>query len=169
MIVILAGLPGSGKSTLARKLAERTAGVVLDKDAIRSALFPAADIEYSAEQDDFCMNVIFQTAAYLLRKYPKRFVFIDGRPFSKRAQLQQAIAAAEKLDQLWRIIECVCSEETAKQRLQQQAGEHPAANRDFDLYQRVKAQWEDISEPKLMINTDEPEQVCVKKALTSLA
>jgi predicted kinase len=44
----MAGLPGTGKSTLARVLANDLGGVVLDKDVIRAALFPAALIEYSS-------------------------------------------------------------------------------------------------------------------------
>ena len=68
MIVIMAGLPGTGKSTLARALAQRLPGAVLDKDAIRAALFQPAYVEYSPAQDDFCQEIMLQTAAYLLAK-----------------------------------------------------------------------------------------------------
>ena len=44
MIVIMAGLPGTGKSTLAQALAQRLPGAVLDKDAIRAALFEPAHV-----------------------------------------------------------------------------------------------------------------------------
>jgi len=68
MIVIMAGLPGTGKSTLARALAQRLPGTVLDKDAIRAALFQPPHVEYSLAQDDFCQEIMLQTAAYLLAK-----------------------------------------------------------------------------------------------------
>ena len=93
MIVLMAGLPGTGKSTLCRKLS----GVVLDKDQIRAALF--TEVEYSTEQDDFCMKVMLDTAAYILKKDPLRVVFLDGRPFSKQYQIEQVIAAAGEIDQ----------------------------------------------------------------------
>ncbi|MGH9567936.1 MAG: AAA family ATPase, partial [Candidatus Angelobacter sp.] len=64
MIVIMAGFPGTGKTTLANALAQQTAGVVLNKDEIRAALFPPVEIEYSTAQDDFCMRVLLDAAAY---------------------------------------------------------------------------------------------------------
>ena len=53
-------LPGMGKSTLARALAHRLPGAVLDKDAIRAALFQPAHTEYSLAQDDFCQEIMLQ-------------------------------------------------------------------------------------------------------------
>ena len=166
----MAGLPGTGKSTLCRELAKTLPATVLDKDAIRAALFPPRKIEYSTEQDDFCMKIMLETAAYLLRKDAAHFVFLDGRPFSRRYQIEQAITAAEELQQPWRILECVCSDETARQRIEAQAAgaEHPAANRDYALYLRVKAAFEEITQPKTVIDTDEPLEISAQLALNAL-
>lgn len=81
MLTLMAGLPGTGKSTLSRALAAELHGTVLDKDHIRAALFAAEDIEYSTEQDDFCMAVTLKVAGYLFRKDPSRLIFLDGRTF----------------------------------------------------------------------------------------
>jgi predicted kinase len=168
MIVLMAGLPASGKSTLCGELTALTCGVVLNKDEIRAALFPPSDIEYSIEQDDFCTTVMLETAAYILRKDPRRFVFLDGRPFSRRYQIDQVIAVAVELNQPWRILECVCSEETSKQRLSEQAGAHPAGNRDYRLYSRVKTGFEEITLPKTVIDTDQSLGSCVAQAKAAL-
>ena len=62
MLILMAGLPGTGKSTLSRALATDLGGIVIDKDQIRAALFSPPDIEYSTEQDDFCMAVMLKVA-----------------------------------------------------------------------------------------------------------
>lgn len=170
MIVLLAGLPGTGKTTLARQLAARTSGRVLNKDEFRHAIFAADEIDYSSHQDDFCMQLMLKTAAYLLQRQPKRFIFLDGRPFSRRYQIKNVLTAAASLQQPWKILECICSEETARQRLQQHVirQTHPAANRDFQLYQAVKARFEAITLPKTVINTDQPLAFTVEQSLAAL-
>ena len=170
MIIVLAGLPGSGKSTLARELISRTNGRVLSKDEIRHALFLPPEIEYSSRQDDFCVGVMLETAAYLLRQDSSRMIFLDGRPFSRRYQIENVLTAANQFDQPWRVLECVCSEETAKQRLETESasGVHRAGNRDYKLYLEVKARFEAITIPKTVIDTDQPLEASVCQALAAL-
>jgi adenylylsulfate kinase len=163
MIILMAGLPGTGKSTLAEALAQQTGGVVLDKDKIRPALFPAADIEYSTEQDDFCMTIMLQTATYLLKREPARLIFLDGRPFSRGYQIDAVLECARALGQPWRILECVCREQTARERLAASAS-HPAGNRDFNLYRGVREGFEPITAEMAVIDTDRELQECVEQA-----
>jgi predicted kinase len=163
MLILMAGLPGTGKSTLSQAVAAELGGTVLDKDQIRAALFPAADTEYSTEQDDFCMGIMLKVAGYIFRKNPSRLIFLDGRTFSRPYQLDRATGFAEAISQPWRIIECVCSEETVRERLAHDA-EHIAANRDFNLYLEVKKRFEEITLPKIVIDTDQSLAACVQRA-----
>jgi adenylylsulfate kinase len=170
MIVLMAGLPGTGKSTLARALASRLSGCVLSKDEIRHAIFSPAEVQYSAAQDDFVMQIMLEAAAWILKKNDTRTVFLDGRTFSRRYQVDRVITAARDLQQPWRILECVCAEETARKRIESQAaaGEHPAGNRNVDLYLEVKAHFEAIVLPKTVIDTDQSLEECVGQALQAL-
>jgi predicted kinase len=170
MIVLMAGLPGTGKTTLARELASRTSGRVISKDEVRHAMFSAEEIEYSSRQDDFCLQVMLLTAGYLLQRDPQRMIFLDGRTFSQRYQIDNAVNFAESLGQKWRILECVCSEEAVRERLEEQTalGEHPAANRDFQLYLQMRSRFEAITQPKTVIDTSQELEACVAMGITAL-
>jgi predicted kinase len=167
MLILMAGLPGTGKSTLSRALATKLAATVIDKDQVRAALFSTPDIEYSTEQDDFCMAVMLKVAGYLFRKDPARIVFLDGRTFSQTYQLKRATGFAEAISQPWRILECTCSESTAQRRLTENPN-HVAANRNFDLYQRIKSRFEEITFPKIVIDTDQPLENSIQLATEAL-
>ena len=79
------------------------------------------------------------------------------------------MAAAASLHQPWRILECVCSEETARRRLEADAAasSHPAGNRNYQLYLEVKARFETILQPKTVIDTEQELEVCVGRALAA--
>ena len=154
MLIIMAGLPGSGKSTVARQIAEQLQAAILSKDTVRHALFPAELVEYSDRQDDFVIDVLLQTAAFIWEAHPAKTVILDGRTFSRRSQRKRVIDFAEKTGQKWRIVECVCADEVARERLIRSDENHPAANRTPALYDEVKARWEPIEEEHTVIMTD---------------
>jgi predicted kinase len=165
----MTGLPGTGKTTMARELARRTQGALLGKDEIRAALFMPEDIEYSVKQDDFVMEVMLYAARYLLQAAPTRNVFLDGRPFSRHYQIDRVLEFARELQQPWTILECTCSDDSAKRRLDLEPDlSHPAHNRSFALYREVKARFEPILHPKTTISTDQTVEDCIAQALVVL-
>jgi predicted kinase len=170
-MIAMAGLPGTGKSTLAEELARRFSAVVLSKDIIRAQLFSPDHIDFSREQDDLCMKIMFVLARHLLQSNPERAVIIDGRTFSKSYQVRQFLFEAESLNAKPLMIECICDEDVARERLDRahQAGSHPATNRTFQLYKELKEAAEAITIEHLVIDTSrELIEKCVERCLEYL-
>jgi predicted kinase len=171
MLIALAGLPATGKSTLATCLARELDGVILSKDQVREALFPAPVLDYSAAENDISMAAIFQAAAYIHTAFPRQPLIIDGRTFLRSRQLDDLFAFAAAIGAAPRLIECVCSDEVARSRLERDlaAGAHPAGNRAPALYQAVKAQAEPIAIPHLVLDTGVvPLTECVRRSVEYL-
>ncbi|MGH3625104.1 MAG: AAA family ATPase [Sciscionella sp.] len=170
VIVAMAGLPGVGKSTLAHAVADASGAVVLDKDLIRASLFPPSYVDYTVEQDDFCVDVMYRTAGWLFRRDPATVVILDGRTYTRVEQVAALKQAAATLDAALRIIECTCAEPVALGRLDddRRTDRHPAANRDAVLYQEFLASADPIDEPRLVVDTGRPLSDCVAECLEYL-
>jgi adenylylsulfate kinase len=165
LLIAMAGLPGTGKSTLAHRLGELLPAVVLDKDTIRAALFPFPEIDYSTRQDNFCFAIMLQTASYLMDK--DRTVILDGRTFTQNNQVERLLRFSRAAGVMIEIIECVCSEEAAQQRLSldDAFGLHLALNRNFGLYQKLKTQAAPIQVPHLELDTSRSLEDCTAACL----
>lgn len=171
MLIIMAGLPGTGKSAVAAALRTALGGVILNKDAVRSVLFPAPVLDYSTAQDDVCMTAIYQATAVILRKLPRQAVIIDGRTFLRSYQIHDVLALADSLKTSANIIECVCEDAVAKARLECDLAQHthPAGNRTYALYLSLKAAAEPISVPRLVLDTGKTSlEDCVRRSIAFL-
>jgi predicted kinase len=151
--VLFAGLPGTGKSTLARALAGRLDAAILDKDRVRSALFPGALTDYSSKQDHLCMRAMLDAACYLTERRRVPFIFFDGRTFSTQAQREEVLLAAEQAGARWRILHVSCADVVAEERLAAGDPGHPAQNREPALYRTMKQHFEPIQNAKLEVDT----------------
>ena len=171
MLIAMAGLPATGKSTIAARLAHELDGVVLSKDQVRAALFPSPVLDYSNDENQISMDAIFHAAAYIRKTFPQQAVIIDGRTFLRSKQIDDLFALASSLGETPSIIECVCTDNVVRQRLEHDlaSGTHPAKNRDFALYLKVKAQAEPIQVPHLVLDTGTtPFEECVQRCLRYL-
>ena len=161
----MAGLPATGKSAISCRLKQELACVLLDKDQIRACLF-AEHVEYSREQDDLCVNAMYEVARYHLQRRPASPVILDGRTYSRRYQIAAVKTAAEHANVPICFIECVCSPETARHRINLSKGAHIAKDRDEILYEKSRAAAEPITEHRLILNTDKnTKDQCIQTAL----
>lgn len=170
MIVCFAGLPGTGKTTLARALATHLGALVLDKDAVRHALFGLDHTRYTREQDDLCVQLIYTAAAWHLGTDLDATVILDGRTYSRAYQIAQLRDLASTTRHQLLIVECVCPPGVAATRLARDhsAGHHPAGNRTPALRDRLAAAADPIPEPKLLLDTALPVRGNVELILRAL-
>lgn len=160
MIVAMAGLPGAGKSTLAGALATRLPAVVLDKDRIRAGLFPPSQVDYTHDQNDFCVDVMYRTTEWLLRRERVPVVILDGCTYTRANQIATLRQLVADLAEPLRVIECTCDDQLALARIAGDAN-HPAGNRDAALYRELQASAHAIAGPKLVVDTSRPIAACV--------
>ena len=150
---------------MAKAMKPQLDAIVLDKDVVRESLF-ADRVDYSNTQNDLCIEIIYKVAHYLMTGVSPPVVILDGRTYSKRYQVDALIDFAQGVPSRLKIIECVCSEQTARERLALDEGMHLAKDRDFKLYLASKSASEPITVPRLTLDTgknDLPE--CVQQAL----
>lgn len=171
MIVQLAGLPGTGKSTLAAAIGVRLgpACLVLDKDRVRFALYTSAHTEYSRCQDDFVISLLHQAAERHLASRMGATVILE-RTCTRAYQVSDVAALAARAGCPLALIECVCPDHVARRRLARGCDDgHPAENREFALYQKLKTEAEPITVPALRLPTDMPVGESAARALAYLA
>jgi adenylylsulfate kinase len=152
----MAGLPGTGKSAIARVLAERLHVPLLDKDRVRDALFAPHFVEYSREQDDAVCALVYGAVELLARKRSCAGVVLDGRTYSRADQVDALRGCAARAGARLDVIACMCSDEIARERLERdrELGAHPARDRDFALYMKLKAQAQPLGFAHLKLATD---------------
>ncbi|HPZ15044.1 MAG TPA: AAA family ATPase [Sphaerochaeta sp.] len=154
MIVAMAGLPGTGKSTIARILEKEHGFFILDKDQVRQSLFGARFTDYTTEQNDLCIDLMIEVAAYLHARHPAITIIFDGRPFSQERQVRTLVEAALRINAELHWVKLFCSDESAKERIERARGIHPAENRTFQWYLDSKAKEEPLKVDHLLIDTD---------------
>jgi predicted kinase len=153
LLIIFRGLPGTGKTFLINKLVSRFPSlVVIDRDKIRSNLFK--EPEYTKEENEIIESVMLVLVDENLKDCCS--LVIDGMTFSRSAILQPFLNHAIKHNVEYKIIECVCSEKTALERLSNDVVTtvHTAMDRNKESYQLVKKRYEKINVSYLRINTE---------------
>lgn len=171
MVILFAGLPGVGKSTLARTLATHIPAYILDKDTLRDAIFPTEELDYSSPQNALATQVMFDVAEYILARDAEKTIILDGKPFSKREQIQAVVDLAERVHTPLKIIHCVAPDEVVKARLEHDQRQDPSnitADRSFAKYLRIKRQFDPITEPHLTIDTSAPLEATLSQCLDYL-
>lgn len=155
MLILFAGPPGVGKSTIARAIATLLGATILDRDKIRDAVFPPQDLDYSEEQNEIASKFMYEVAEYILSRDKKRVLILDGRPHSKKMQIQYVKCLARRVGHELKIILCWAPDDVVCQRLKQDIKANPRMEniRNCEKYFRIKNEFEEIEEEHIKIDT----------------
>lgn len=152
-LICIAGLPGTGKTHLAMRLADEMGALRLSRDEVRAKLFTPPS--YSDSEKALAFGAMLFIARYFLSQ--GRDVILEGMPFSRRSERDAARALAKEVGAEFKLLYCVCPDEVALQRIALQ--DHPAADRNEDLYYQVKARFEPIGEDEGAVVVDTGQSV----------
>jgi hypothetical protein len=149
-LLLMCGLPGTGKSWIARRLARALDAVVLRSDAVRKLLAGLSPLERAGagfQQGIYSAEHSARTYARLLEEARShlsegRRVIVDAS-FSKRAQREPFLDAAQRLALPWAVLEVTCPESIVQARMDRRAAEPAeASDADFEVYLRARDSFE---------------------------
>jgi len=158
MLIIVCGLPGSGKTVFAKKLAEGIGAACISSDSVRMDNIPKRT--YSREEKDRVYEIMAEEARAAIKEGEE--VVLDATFYlEKYRQMMREIPGGAGL----RIIECVLDEWLLRKRMENRKAEDTDSEADFEVYLKVKAEYEAIAEKHLVINTDKPLKENLEKAI----
>jgi aminoglycoside phosphotransferase family enzyme/predicted kinase len=153
-LILTAGLMGSGKSYQARKLAARLGAEIIRTDLLRKELFNIKPTErrfenfgkgiYSGDTSRLIYDKAYDLAAQKIKQ--GKAIIIDAS-FKRRAERQKAMEMAQNLGVHFYILECICSDEITRKRLEKRMMENDnASDGRWELFQEQKNDFDAINE-----------------------
>ncbi len=147
MILIFFGLPATGKTYLSEKAAKEFDAVHLNTDIIRE------NLHLLGQYDEHSKQIVYDKMLQKMAKHvhENQNVIVDGT-FQKETNRKQYSRKAKELKQELYFIELRANEETIKERMK---SDRKHSEADFKVYQKIKSSFEDMTEPHLIISTDD--------------
>ncbi len=148
-LIMITGLPGTGKTTFARALSQELTYRHLNTDMVRDELGKRG--QYDEETKAEIYEELFKRAESELRE--GHGVIVDGTFYQRslRADFEQ-LAERTEAAVFW--IEIKASEEVIEERVNQKRAYSEA---DFEVYLKIKSQYEPLESPHLTLRSDELE------------
>jgi aminoglycoside phosphotransferase family enzyme/predicted kinase len=177
VLVLTSGLMGTGKSVLAQGLARRLGAELIRTDILRKELLSIPPAErrpdafgqgiYSDEITARTYAKALEIASAHLSK--GRSAIIDAT-YKSRGERLRAQEAAQKANADFFLVECVCPEETVKERLENRRGD--VSDGRWEIFLAQKADFDPVAElppgSHLVLDTTPDPDSCLERALRAL-
>lgn len=146
MLVLILGLPGTGKTTFAIKLANRIDAVHLNSDVIRTSLGHRGKYDIASKAAVY--NEMYERAEEMLQQ--GKNLIVDATLY-KEVLREPFEKLAHEFNIPIKWIELKADETTIKKRVSKKRQYSEA---DFDVYLKIKAVYEPISQNHLVLWSD---------------
>jgi len=147
--IVVSGLPGTGKSYFCGQLAEKLPVVVLESDALRSALFSSPD--YSLQES----SRLFRACHLVIERLLKRGISLifDATNLSERNR-EHLYSIAERLDVRLILVRVEAPPQVVYQRLRaRQEDSQSKSDADWTVYRRMKPSVDKIRRNHYAVDT----------------
>lgn len=170
LVLLLAGVPGVGKTALANELAVALGGVILNRDDIRDGIFPAAYLDYSGPQNEVATATLLRVLAYLLSHRPPPVTLIDGKPFSRRAEIETVKRCSDQHGAALVVLHCVAPPGVIDDRLRRGLSDpvNVRAQRDPAKASRIRDEFEAIEHDHIVVDMEAPVTEAAARCLRAL-
>jgi len=162
MLILISGLPGTGKSRISRELSSKLGAVHISSDSIRKKMLKKRT--YSEEEKAMVYSEMVSQVSSSLSE--GKNVIADAT-FYKESLRKQMREAAEKAGTDFFLVECILSEEAARERISSRTGGDSEAK--YGEYLIVKKAFEPIREERITIDTSLPVKESVNAILRSIS
>ncbi len=158
-LVVMVGPPGTGKSHLARLLAQRVPLQIVETDEIRRQLTPSP--RYTAEENRRVFHAAHRRIDRLLRQ-GKNVLFDATNIYERGRRTVYRIAESDGARLL--IVRTVAPDEVVYERLTRRRQEPLREERSeagWEVYLRMKAQYEEVERPHMVVDTSQDLQAAI--------
>lgn len=147
MILIVFGLPGTGKTYFSRHLEEDIEAIHLNTDIVRKKA--GLQGRYDKKTKEKVYNLLLKEVTVKVSE--NHDVIVDGT-FQKKEIRDNFWDMAKRLKQQVFFIEIKAKDETVKQRMK---SERDYSEADYQVYLKIKNNFETLSEPHLILWSDQ--------------
>jgi predicted kinase len=170
-LIVFAGMLGTGKTSLARAVARQLQAVYLDKTTIKECILALGERLKLDQTPQLAGPLSYELLVDLARdnlSLGLSVVLDSPAGYQVFRERVKGLARSAKVE--LRLIECICTDERLlRQRVENRPPDLPAhRTRDWTTYQHEVAEFEKLTERRLVIDTAESLSLNVRKVLAYL-